>query len=389
MNLLRRIVFLVTVTALSSSPVGAPGAEITDPNPTASTNQVALAAPANQAFVPAVELGRALAWPAAAVVIAILLYRPLNIFVRAIGSRITKLSLFKVELELLAERAATSTPLLDDIRSASTAAQINDSKIMMLEQVQSGTPADYAVVAIGNGEQWLTSRLYIALIMMQRMRGVQVFVFLERTANTEQKLVAVAPINQLRWALAQQYPWLEAAWVRANTAGLMALAVPPVQAAAQPQPLSCNLPDPRAQHIFSGLITSDTGGFPPYNASQMLQHFIASLQQVAQPLKPLQEPAEWAPLVDRTTGNTVAYERANWVTSSLLEALLSQETFFSSVNELRDLPRAKQTRAVLRRVADFVAVTQGNEKFVRLLNRRTLLEDIASALGEEHENDRT
>jgi hypothetical protein len=36
---------------------------------------------------------------------------------------LNKLSLFKVELELLPERAATSTPLLDDIRTATTAAQ--------------------------------------------------------------------------------------------------------------------------------------------------------------------------------------------------------------------------------------------------------------------------
>jgi hypothetical protein len=427
MNLLRRMAFLLMVTALFSPPVGVPGAEVTGPNPTAPTNQAAPGAPANQASIPAVELAKALAWPAAAVVIAILLYRPLNIFVRAIGSRITKLSLFKVELELLA--AAISTPLLDEIRSATTAAQLVESKSTMLKQMQSGTPADYALVALGNGEQWLTSRLYIALIMMQRMRGVKVFVFLERTANTEQRLVAIAPIGQLRWALAQRYPWLEVAWVRANTAALMGLMVPPVQdgpkpvpvqaapepvapvhaapqpqpfswppvqtapepmapvqAAPQPQPLSCNLPDPGAQRIFSGEITSDAGGLDPYYASQIIQHFITSLQQLTEPLNPQQEPGEWVPLKDQTTGNTVAYERANWVTRSLLETWLQREAFFLSVNELRDLPRAKQTRAVLRRVGDFVAVTQG-EEFVRLVNRRTLLEDIAAALGEEHEND--
>jgi hypothetical protein len=60
----------------------------------------------------------------------------------------------------------------------------------MLEQVQSGTPADYAVIALGDGREWITSRLYVALIMTQRMRGVQVFVFAEHAATTEKRLVS-------------------------------------------------------------------------------------------------------------------------------------------------------------------------------------------------------
>src|SRR5262245_37995117 len=49
---------------------------------------------------PWAELAKALPWPIAAIVIAALLYHPLTEFITAIGGRITKLSLFKVELEL-------------------------------------------------------------------------------------------------------------------------------------------------------------------------------------------------------------------------------------------------------------------------------------------------
>ena len=86
----------------------------------------------------------------------------------------------------------------------------------MLEQVQSTKPADFAIIALEAGEAWLTSRLYIAAVMMERMRGTQVFVFVERTASTERRLLAVASVRQLRWALARRYPWLEAAFVRAS-----------------------------------------------------------------------------------------------------------------------------------------------------------------------------
>ena len=75
---------------------------------------------------------------------------------------------------------------------------------MMLEQVQSGTPADFATIALGSGEAWLTSRLYIAAVMMERMRGTQVFVFGERAPFTERRLVAVASVRQVRWALARR-----------------------------------------------------------------------------------------------------------------------------------------------------------------------------------------
>lgn len=182
---------------------------------------------------PWMELAKSLPWPIAAIVIACLLYHPLVGFITAIGGRITKLSLFKVELELKPAEAA-ATLLLDDLRTATTAAAINNSSKMMLLQVQSGSPAHYATIALGSGEDWWTSRLYIAAAMMQRMRGVQVFVFVERTPTSEQRVVAVAPVGQLRWAMAQRYPWLELAWVRANLTALnpqppSTLVVPPGQ----------------------------------------------------------------------------------------------------------------------------------------------------------------
>ena len=86
---------------------------------------------------------------------------------------------------------------------------------MMLEQAQSTLPADFAVINLGSGQEWITSRLFIAAVMLERMRGVKVFVFLESTPGTTRRFVAVAPLSLVRWSLAQRFPWLEAAWVRA------------------------------------------------------------------------------------------------------------------------------------------------------------------------------
>lgn len=144
---------------------------------------------------PLVELVRSLAWPVSALVMAFAFRRPIAAFVTALGTRVTKLSVFKVELELVPATSATSTPLLDDIRTATTSAPISDSSRMMLEQVQSGTLADYATIDIGTGDEWLTSRLFIAATMLERMRGLQVMVFLESTTTTHERFVAVAPVQ--------------------------------------------------------------------------------------------------------------------------------------------------------------------------------------------------
>src|SRR5881396_1353148 len=110
----------------------------------------------------AVELAKALSWPLFAVLIAVLFRQPLTRFFDALGARATKLSVFKVELELVSGAAPTRIPLLEDIQRAPSSAQISDSSRTMLEQMQLTTPADFAVINIGGGDEWLTSRLYIA-----------------------------------------------------------------------------------------------------------------------------------------------------------------------------------------------------------------------------------
>jgi hypothetical protein len=335
----------------------------------------AATSPATAAVDPTIELVKALAWPIVALLIAAIFRRPISVFVSAIGSRITKLSLFKVELELVPATAATSTPLLDDIRTATSSVELSDSSRTMQEQLQSVTPADFAIIALGAGQEWLTSRLYIAAVMMERMRGIQAFVFVERAPSTERRLVAVASVRQLRWALARRYPWLEAAWARSS----LSVFPPQFPPAAQALPAgACWLPDPRTLVMPQPVITSDTGALEPWQARQIVSSFIESLQQTVPPVPPAKL-AEWVLLKGSTS------ERATYVTRELLASLLPQHAFGVWTDALRDSSRGQRTRAVLRRAADFVALVEGDREFTRLANRRALLEDIAASLGEEPE----
>ena len=75
------------------------------------------------------------------------------------------------------------------------------------------------------------------------------------------------------------------------------------------------------------------------------------------------------------------------MTRELLGSLLPQSAFDAWADGMRDAPRARRTRAVLRGAAPFIALLEGDREFSRLVNRQALLEEIASSLGEEPEED--
>jgi hypothetical protein len=349
--------------------------------------QVPQPAPQSPAWVAVVN---ALAWPVAAIVMALAFRRPLGDFLSGLAGRVTKLSVFKVELELTATPSAAVSPLLDDIRSATTPASISDSTRTMLEQAQSTLPADFAEINLGTGDAWLTSRLFIAAVMLERMRGVQVFVFLESTPGTTRRFVAIAPLAYVRWSLAQQFPWLEAAWARAY---LNIFPTPPQGTIVVPKGAKW-LPDPRTLSVTSSPIESSSGALSPWQARQLVSEFITLLQEEVQ-FTPMTSPpsspraAVWGTPQSQMQPSVIlgakTLERASWMTRELLETLLPQDSFDLWTDLGRDFPRAQRTRSVLRRPGPFVAMVQGDREYVRLVNRGVLLEEIAASLGEEPE----
>lgn len=332
----------------------------------------------------------ALAWPLTSLIIVLVFRRPLGDFFRGLAARVTKFSIFKVELELAKTTpSAAESPLLDDIRTATTAAPFNDSSRLMLEQAQSTVPADFSVIDIGTGENWITSRLFIAAVMLERMRGAKVFVFVESVPQVEKRFLAVASIAQVRWMLASKFPWLEAAWACAYLN-----AFPAVQPATVVVPSGAKwLPDPLNLSPTPPQINSANGALGPWEARQLVAKFIDSLQippvpaTTNAPQNPgvtAATPAQ-APLQPMVLLRQGARERASWVTRNLLKELLPEDAFELWAYLERDAPRMRRTRAVLRRSAPFVALLDEDRRYKRLVNRAVFLEEIAAALGEEPE----
>jgi hypothetical protein len=192
--------------------------------------------------------------------------------------------------------------------------------------------------------------------MMHRMRGISVFVFVNRTAASERRFLAAVDVQLLRWSLAQRYPWLESAFAGAYAVLFQY--------------------DPPLSTMTASTISS-TGALHPHQAQQLVQEFVDRLQEHRPPPPVGESERHWVTL-DRGIS-----ERADWVTVALLNELLPTSVFAAKVEDLADQPRAKRMRAVLRAHAPFVAVVDRDGQFLRLLDRRAYLEKLATTLGDE------
>jgi hypothetical protein len=301
---------------------------------------------------------QAIAWPVVVLVALIVLRRALPDFVRDLGRRVTKVSVFQVSIELatVSEFKATwQVPGLGDIRQPTAAALFDQPVQELLKQFIDEKGFDYALVDLGGGGEWLSSRLFAFAEMLPRLRGLRCFVFVETTEATSRKLVGMARPEAVRWTLAQQYPWLESALERAYT----------------------NPGHP---------VISSAGAVDPNSAQQIGQAFLTEIQvgvegQVPQPPPPIPGTDPAQPVVSCKPGwvpvpETEFCEHGEWLDGPRVRHLLS--TNLQEDAWVRDDPDASEeerVKAVLRRKGDFGAIVSEDRAFRSLVDRHLLLEE--------------
>src|SRR3954468_3421851 len=80
-----------------------------------------------------------------------------------------------------------------DLRHKAASVQVNDSTAAtFINQFRDGARGDYAEINLGEGMEWLTSRLFIMAILFGRMKGIRAFVFLETAGTVRKKFVCWA-----------------------------------------------------------------------------------------------------------------------------------------------------------------------------------------------------
>jgi len=189
------------------------------------------------------------------------------------------------------------------------------------------------------------------------MKGIRAIVFLKASGNLQRVFHSWAEPQKVRWALAKRFPWLEQAY------------------------------DEAISTIHSkeiGVVVSNDGRLgrksdraDPEPSIDLIREFLLRVQG---PVPPIPDKAEeWVSI--NSTDNT--YEHASWLSAIDLEDFLGTACNKSAVisDQLSSQDAAKQVRTLLSIPGDFVAVTQKSGAFAYLVDRRTILETVASNLS--------
>jgi hypothetical protein len=303
-----------------------------------------------------VGLVEAVVWPAVAVVALLVLSRPLGNLLGKVGSRITRISVFDVSIEIaqLDEFKPGWSQVPMDVRKVTPDHVFDSASRTLFEQFTAKGPADYVVVDLGDGRQWLTSRLYLFAVMLQRMRGVKAFVFLATgEGNRPGAYLGSALADDIRWGLAKRYVWFEASFARAYADRVL----PPAVA----------WPDPSLAFSATGAVDADV-------ASGIAHAFVNGIQQPAPPLPA--ETGEWVEFPGAPDPPEV-WEKARWITPALLRDLLGNSLDTSRVTfSALDTP-PEQVRTVAACEDRLVGVVRQTGVFEGLVDRGALLEEVA------------
>ena len=302
----------------------------------------------------AVDLLKAWAWPLVALFAAFLLRKPLAVLVAQIAKRARKFSVYEISVELatVPELSSTWTAGSADVRQLTSAHVFDSASTSLFNELLLPGLADYAVVDLGKGKKWLTSRLFIFALVLGRVRGLRAFVFVETSRVTRKRFLGIATPSEVHRALGAHYPWLEEAQQKA--------------AAAQ-----YNTPtsDVALASRFSDL--PPILGSEQYRISPFVNAFVSNIQRTSAP-----PPAQSSSHLEIGT-SPQTWERTNWIDGERLERDLSDCLSYSFCEEQLDEPARVSANAIIRRSGDFVAIVDKDRKFLRLVDRRAVLESVA------------
>jgi hypothetical protein len=318
-------------------------------------------------------------WPAVVVTLGLVLRKPIAAFLGALAGRVTKVSVMSVSVELAVARPA-DPPWRgvggDDVRGLVVAQQVNDSYFLTLrEALRASGSADYFVVDLRNdGDEWLTSRLYVFSYLLGRLKGIRAVVFVATRGDVAGSFLAVGRVDRIMRTLAMAQPWLREARLEAE-ANQVGRLPNPATAPPAPVPAAPTLSVPADvdewwEGVRAGTIYADP--------LQVAQQFLSRMQW-EQPPGMMDPDSSWLRLPDQP-GRPTTWEHAAWVRSAdVIDGFMrdSVEPDWWIIDD-RSWTAEERVRSVAAAPGDFVALLRPTRRFDRLIDRRSLL----TTLGE-------
>jgi len=314
-------------------------------------------------------IAQSMIWPLVVLVIAVLYRRSIGALITTLLGRVRSISVAGVTLELSTEAGPSvfANSGAVDIRAAGTEHSVTDSTLAgFYQQLKDPGEVAFAVVDLGYGHAWLSSRLYILSVILARMKGLRALVFVEQQNDQPSRFVGVCPADAIRWRLARSFPRYEAALAAGETRVWYGT-------------------NPPVSNVFTGAsIVNDRGAFDQAErAAELLRGFLAAVQSPVRPAtSPPQEAWEQLTIGPPTTAPPVTFfEQAVWLTTPLIEQLLDGllDPVSIALETLQLADATTKTRLVLDHRRPWLAVVRNGGRFHGLLDRSRVLESFAAS----------
>ena len=158
------------------------------------------------------ELLKIIIWPVTIVFLVFKLRGPLTELITMIGQRATRFKVLQFEVEL--GKLVPASPALAMSTEALQQAVVQESGTrLMIEGITKSAAADYVLIALGadSDRAWLTSRLFLLSVLIDRNRVVRSIVFTGERGN----FIGAASPRDVRAALGARFPEYERALLAA------------------------------------------------------------------------------------------------------------------------------------------------------------------------------
>jgi len=330
-----------------------------------------------------IEVLKVISWPTIAAFALLLLYKPLSVFLSQ-GVQTIKVSILQFSVE--ASKASTAPPalstLVERLESADGAELVSDSKEYLIQEFVSEQAIDYLIIDIGdeNEKKWLTTRLFLVTVMLERMWGLRCLVFVDNTPDVSRRFLGMASPSELRWQLAMDYNWLEPALAQASFFNQYTRKFE----RHIKKELTFNLEDLRPQ--VPDIIVSRRGALVPLQASTLAEIFLEN-PNIRQDTSPSGDAdnSSWAKIAHE--GRPSYFEHANWIDVAWIKKrdkiIRQDDNAFIKSNP--DKSEIEQAQAILHRKGSFIAIVSEERQFKDLVDRHRLLENVGAGFIKELE----
>jgi hypothetical protein len=294
----------------------------------------------------------AYAWPLVTIVSLLIFRKPIKEFLKTVSSRATEFGIGWASIKL-PEVKPPSSMQIEAIRELQSDLWSESSVGWFQEFSSSSANSEYAHLNLGKGDEWITSRLFIFAVMLQRMKSLKCVVFTKVFPSGDVRFLGCASPDNIHLTLAANQPWLEVAFADAYSAELSALP------AASP----------------GQTVIRIDGSLEPQRAESIVRSFISSLKDYTGAMSN-SNPGDWVSFVGRTDR-----EHATWVTESELQRMIGIYLWRDAI-EARVDDTVGQKKAEIQRVVSksspYVAVLRDGF-YKSLVNRIALLTEIGQS----------